>query len=400
MDLNLHSHFITDTSQSLQIALSANYFAASNAITNKLAQDYFLARFIDDNTKDGVSKNLKDKNYLNIEAAGELSFTFRPDSVHHGLQAFVALRQRNNFNIDFPKDAFELFFRGNKNYAGQTADISNANVQFLNYWQLAFGLGNEYKLEKGKLYVAADVGINSGIKFLTVKSNTATIYTEPTGEFINANLNAEIQTNDSSSSNTLSNNGVGFSGDFYSEYVTDNYIVRFSAENIGFIEWNKYSTQLKIDSAFTFDGVNVKDLFSFGDTVKSHVAFDSTYYYNFIRNRAQKRITTTLPSKISASYSRYFCQKKLFATVGADVLNSTHTAGRFFASGNYQVHKLNQIGMLLGYNTDAGLQGGLSFVHLFPKNLKIEIGSSYLFSMISYYAGTKQGAYLSINKSF
>jgi len=400
MDLNLRDHFITDTSQSLQVNLSANYFAASNAITNKLAQDYFLARFIDDNTKDGVSKNLKDRNYLNIEATGELSFTFRPDSVHRGLQAFVALRQRNNVNINFPKDAFELFFRGNKNYAGQTADISNTDVQFLSYWQLAFGLGNEYKLQSGKLYVAADVGISSGIKFLKVKSNTATIYTDPAGEFIDANLNAVIQTNDSSSLGPPFNHGFGYSGDFYSEYVAENYIVRFSAENIGYMIWNRFSTQLAIDSAFHFDGVNVKDLFSFGDTVKSHVAFDSTYYYNFIRHREKKEIIMRLSSKISASYSRYFHQKKLLASVGADLLNSTHTAGRFFAGGNYAIHKSNQLGLLLGYNTDAGLQGGLSFVHLFPKHFKVEIGSSYLFTMISYYAGTKQGANLSINKSF
>src|SRR5687767_12446450 len=73
-DINLGSHFIRDSSENVSINLSSNYFAASKAVTNKMVQDYFYTRFITNETKDGVSKNLKDRNYLNTEYSAELSF--------------------------------------------------------------------------------------------------------------------------------------------------------------------------------------------------------------------------------------------------------------------------------------------------------------------------------------
>ncbi len=398
----MRSHFMKDSSQSFLLSLQENYFFASGVITNEFATDYYRGKFLTDEVKDGVSDNLTPINSFAGEANWEASLTFHPDTNNRNVEAFIAYRNRAYSGARFSKDFFNLFFRGNKMFAGKTANLSDFAFQQYSYRQIVFGIGNRFSLsENKKLYVGADIAINQGIKFLKVNSRTSTLYTDPGGEFIDADLHATILTDDSAAQHPSKLDGTGYSGDFFIEYETENSLISISVENFGSIQWNKWSTKVSLDSTFHFEGIDVKDIFEIGDSIKvTGVALDSVFYINYVMNKTEQRVTTRLPMKISGSYTLKLNELKVSTTFGIDVLLNTYSSVRYFGAINYKISRANQVAILLASGGYTVFQAGLSYIHFFPRHLKLEVGSNSIYPMITYKTGKSQGAYLSLSKSF
>jgi hypothetical protein len=398
----MQSHFMKDTSESFLFTLRANYFFASDAITNRFAGNYFLGKFLDNNLKDDVSKNLSSQNLFAGEANWEASLTFHPDTNDRKAEAFIAFRSHQHSDARFSRDLFELFFRGNKTFAGKTADLGDFFFQSYSYRQFVFGIGNAFTLSKSeRLYIGADIAINQGIKFLKVEGRSSSLYTDPDGEYIDADLHATILTDDSAAQHPSKLDGTGYSGDIYLEYETENSALAFSAENFGSIHWNKWSTQVSLDSTFRFEGVDVRDLFEIGDSIKViDGALDSVFYKNYISNRSEQRVITQLPMKISGSYTVFFHEKKLAATLGIDALLHTYSTMRYYLGVNCWLNRSNRIGLLAASGGYTNFHGGLSYLHVFPWHLQLEAACNYLYPILSAENGKSQGAYLSLSKSF
>ncbi|CAN5681476.1 hypothetical protein BH11BAC1_BH11BAC1_23310 [soil metagenome] len=390
-----------DTSQSFLINLRGNYFFASDAITNEFASAYYRGRFLTDDLKNSVTNNLDAQNSLAGEINWDVALTFHPDTNNRKVEAYLAYRNRAHVDSRFSKDFFQLFFHGNKMYAGKTADLVDFFFQQYSYRQIAFGISNQFDIsEKSKLTVGADIAINQGIKFLKVNGKAATLYTDPDGEFIDADLHATIFTDDSAGQHPSKLDGTGYSGDFYLEYETEKSLLAFSVENFGSIHWNKWSTVVSLDSTFHFDGIDIRDLFEIGDSIKVKTSLDSTFYQNFARNRSEQRITTQLPMKISGSYTLLIPECRLNVTIGIEVLLNTYSTMRYFGGLNYKINRSNEIGFVIATGGYTTFHCGPNFIHSFPWHLKLQIGSNYLYPMLSYKTGKSQGAYLSLSKSF
>jgi hypothetical protein len=400
-DLETSSHFMKDSMHTVLLNIRGNYFFGSDAITNEFASHYYLGKFIDDDLKNNVSKNLSPMNHFGGQALWDVSLTFHPDTGNNKVEAYIAYRSRFHSSSGFPKDFFEIFFRGNKMFAGETADLSNFSFQQFSYKQFVVGIGNEFSISgNAKLYVGANLAINRGNSFLDVTTKEATLYTAEDGEFIYADLHASIQTDDSSEQHPSNLDGSGYSGDFYIEYETEKSLLSFSVENYGSIQWNKWSTTVNLDSSFTFEGIEVRDLFDIEDSVKIRGAnLDSMFYQNYVHDRKEERVTTMLPMKISGFY-RLYINPNIAATVGMDVLLHTNASNRYYAEVAYKMNRTNQLGITVATGGYTTFHMGLGIVHWFPWNVKVEVGSHYLYPMITYKSGKSQGAYLSLSKSF
>ena len=391
-----------DSLQNFLFTLRGNYFFSSGVITNEFATDYYRGKFLSVDIKDGVSDNLTSINSFAGEANWEASLTFHPDTNNRKVEAFIAYRNRSYSGAKFSEDFFNLFFRGNKMFAGKTADLSDFAFQQYSYRQIVFGIGNHFSLsENKKLYLGADIAINQGIKFLRINGGHSTLYTDPGGEYIDADLHATILTDDSAAQHPSRLDGSGYSGDIYIEYETENSLLSFSAENFGSIQWNKWSTKVSLDSTFHFEGIDVKDIFEIGDSIKvTGVALDSVFYINYVRNKSEQRVTTRLPMKISGSYTLLLNEINVSTTFGIDVLLNTYSSVRYFGGINYKLNRANRVGIILASGGYTAFQAGLSFIHFFPWRLKLELGSNSIYPMITYKSGKSQGAYLSLSKSF
>jgi len=401
-DLETSSHFMKDSMHTVLFNLRGNYFFGSDAITNEFASHYYLGKFIDEELKDNVTKNLSTMNRFGGQASWDASLTFHPDTSNNKVEAYIAFRTRLHSSATFSKDFFELFFRGNKMYAGETADLSNFSFQNYKYHQFVFGIGNEFRIsDNGKLYLGADLAINRGIEFLDVTTENAVLYTAEDGEYIYADLHAKIYTDDSTEQHPSKLDGSGYSGDFYLEYESENSLLSFSVENYGSIQWNKWSTIVTLDSSFSFEGIEVKDLFDIGDSIRITGAnLDSTYYQNFVNNKKEGRVTTMLPMKVSGFYTFYFNNRNVSATAGIDALLNTNAKNRYYAGVAWKINRSNKIGVNMATGGYTSFHMGLGITHWFPWNVKLEVGSHYLYPMITYKTGKSQGAYLSLSKSF
>ncbi|HLG35000.1 MAG TPA: hypothetical protein VI757_08985, partial [Bacteroidia bacterium] len=98
------------------ISLSSEYYFGSNAITSRFVNYYFLNRFIDNTLKTDVSDRLDATG--NDFGAGfntSLLFTYKTKTVNQTKTLFFAgISNRNFADAVFSRDAFELYFRGNR----------------------------------------------------------------------------------------------------------------------------------------------------------------------------------------------------------------------------------------------------------------------------------------------
>ena len=139
-----------DSSFHHSIELSTDYFFASNVITNRFALSYFKGEFIDDAQKNIVSKNLSTLNRFGSGFNNELKFTRHNNTIFNLPHSFYSVAISNHYHINstFKKDAFELYFRGNKLYAGKKADLGEFTYNQVLYQQLNLTFGHDYNVNE------------------------------------------------------------------------------------------------------------------------------------------------------------------------------------------------------------------------------------------------------------
>ncbi len=285
-------------------SIDANYFYGSDAITNQFAKEYFLGGFLTNEMKDEVSKNLFPGNKFGSDFNAGITVAQKLDTLF-GLRngvSFIRLSNRIHQDAQFEDDLFEIFFRGNKNYAGKTADLGPFHFETFTYQQLTYGVEQTYTRKDKQITWSASASLNIGQKYNYFDSPGTTLYTAPDGSYLDLDLHLKIRQNDSSQSGLGSFNGFGFSGSGYVIIQDEDLNAwSFSAENLGYINWTKESAEIPIDSTFRFRGIDVSELFDFSDTLKKEISSDSTYIQAFLTERTKKSFTSMLPLNLRAA---------------------------------------------------------------------------------------------------
>ncbi len=384
------------------LLVTADFSFASNAITNQLAKTYFLNGFITDAMKDEVSKKLDDKNRLGGEFSTELYFTHKPDSLfgRKDLSWFIGMKNINHVSSTFSRDLFEVYFRGNKNYAGKTADFSDFNYLSLKYQQLLFGLSKFTKKKYGTFEAGASIGFNVGQQLLRIKSDNASLFTEDAGEYLDVNTDVEIYRSDSLHKNFASFNGFGLSTDlFFKANIKKKHFFFARISNLGFIRWNENSTSLKEDTIFRFNGVDVSSLFDFGDTIRTTITIDSAIVQPFLTHRKYQTYTLTLPAKIEVSYMKAIGQHNLRAGIGmAYILNGDYFP-LIHLDGDY-TWKNNLLALTVSYGGYTTFGSGIFYSHHFHHGYTVAIGSNYINSLFNIDTATSEHASITVYRNF
>jgi hypothetical protein len=389
-----------DTASTSKIILHSGYFFSSKAITNRIANEYANHGFITDEMKDEVSENLESKNKFGGEYDYNLMFVFHPDTIKRNFSAFAGIRVRNHVDSEFPGDLFEVYFRGNKNYAGKTADFSDFDLNYIQYKQFTAGIANKYSFKSGQLFVGAGINITGGKSFIKISSGQTKLYTHPEGEYLEGDFDVTYQRDDSASATFIPTEGKGIAGNLFALYENHKSNKFFiGVENFGSLFWNRYSTTLRIDTAFQFDGIDVSDLFNFNDSIRS-ISIDSTYYENFLTDKKRERVTTKLPATFTAWYMQSFNSTRYNVAVGVSYLAYANADPVYFILGNYKMDSKNELSLRISYGGYDALNAGLKYEHQFSHGFSVEAGSHYLSSMIAYNKSHSQGAFLSLAKKF
>ena len=122
--------------------IDADYSFSSDAITNRLAKEYFRNGFISNSMKDDVSKNLFSSNKFAGEFNSSITIGQNLDTIFGLLKgsSFIRLSNRSFVHSNFSEDLFELYFRGNKNYADKIADLGPFLLKSFTYQQFSYDI--------------------------------------------------------------------------------------------------------------------------------------------------------------------------------------------------------------------------------------------------------------------
>jgi hypothetical protein len=349
-----------------------------------------------------VSKNLSDHNRFGGEFNIELYFKHHPDTLfgRTDLKWIIGIKDINQVHSSFTRDLFEVYFRGNKNYAGTTAELAPFNYRLLKYQQLQFGLSKSINKDSIRIEMGAAIGLNIGQQLIDIHSTRADLYTEDIGEYLDVNANIEIHRSDSAKTAFGSFNGAGSSVDlFFNETIKKKHFFFARISNLGFIQWNRNSTELTTDSSFRFEGVDVSKLFDFTDTIKSKVTLDSTVTQPFLSRRKYSSYTSFLPAKIEFTYLRTVGHRNMKIGAGANYMLSADYLPLVHLDWYYPF-KNNLLVVNVSYGGYTTFGTGLYFRHHFRDGTVISLGSNYMNALFHLDTSTSEDVRISIYRKF
>ncbi len=382
------------------ILFTSDFLFASNAITNELAKTYFLNGFITDEMKDGVTKHLDAKNRLGGELSTELYFRHKPDSMFGGRNWswFIGIKNIDHINSKFSRDLFEVYFRGNKNYAGQTADFSDFNYLLVKYQQLQFGLSKSFKNHYANCEAGAAIGLNVGQQLLRIQSPNATLYTQSYGEYLDLNSDIEIHTSDSLHKKFGTVNGFGLSTDlFFKASIQKKHFFFARVSNLGFIKWNSQSAEVRSDTSFRFEGIEVTKLFDLFDTVTTFTS-DSAIIQSFLTDRKYKSYTLLLPAKFEVSYNM-ITGSHTKAGIGINYILHADYLPQTWLSFNYSWKK-NIVGLNVSYGGYTTFGTGIFYQRTFKHSYVLSLGTNYINSLFNLDKATAENIHLTLYRNF
>lgn len=393
--------FLLDSLHTSRIRLNAGYSFASDAITNKIAQTYFLAGFISDEMKDDVSKQLFQTNRFGGNAGYSLDFRSKINSFFGkaGYSWFADISDQNHLHSSFTRDAFELYFRGNAAYSGKQANLGPFDFSLIHYQQFELGLQKEFRSGKNLIQCELGLSYNKGQKFQFIHSDRAELYTSADGEYLDIDFDIALRGSDSVHNDPGRFNGNGGSVDFALNIISEQKNeLSFRVHSFGFILFNNQSYIVPADSNFRFEGIDASSLFNFSDTISTPVSSDSSFVQSFLSNRKKENYFYKLPAQISVSYRRQMPDEITNITFGLDhTFFSSYLPHGWFRAERI-IHKQHQAGLIFGYGGYTLWQAGLSYSLNFCKSWIFTIESPVLSGWLNSKSGRAQGAFVSLSK--
>jgi hypothetical protein len=277
----------------------------SNALTTSFADKYFRGGFIDGTLKNQVSRRLSEENRFGGDANyGFTLFMEKKDTLiekrdtvleRKAFQWYVGLHQREHINGAFSDDLFNLLFYGNRNFAGDTANLSGFRYERFSWKQLSAGMVfNEGRTGAGFSFLL-------GEQHNSIRMPRSTFYTAEDASSLSWDVNATYSQAGLEDRRAVKPNGYGASMDFFTFYPfngsdTSRFRLLFEVRDLGFINWSDNAYSFRLDSTYSYDGFEVVNLFELKDTVLDFPISDSAlkeHATNYSRN-----YTTMLPATI------------------------------------------------------------------------------------------------------
>ncbi|MFI5164878.1 MAG: DUF5723 family protein [Bacteroidia bacterium] len=375
-------------------------FIASNAIMNDFILAFYSGKFINDVLKNESSDNLHLSNRLGGATKIGLTYTY------HSLQGkskpvfSFSFFDRNNLDVKFSDDLFRTVFYGNKNFAGETAQLGNFQLNLLHYQQFRFGCKWKGDATHGSFGFA--VSVLSGNQNIYIHANKADMYTSPDGQYIDLALAMQMQQTDTAHKNYLGQNGMGLSTDLFYEmpYIVWNKPgkIIFEVSDLGFIRWNNNSMTHSVDSSYHYEGVNVNDILHTSGGTIPKLNIDSVIDKN---TRYERRAyTTKLPFYFNVR-TRTWYGKQFSLEKGISFLFNSFAKPYYFLKLHYSTRKQNaEFAYTIGYGGYGRFNSGIEARLDFAKHYSLHIADNYLFSGIPSQTANGMGVFVKVVRKF
>jgi len=357
------------------------YIETASVLNNALLN---ASGFIDEDLKDENQKRLNDVNQggSNID----LKFFYRQSRPElwgvKKIELFFALEWHYLDEYRFTDDLYNLVFYGNKDYAGKAANLSYTGRQYLNYYQLKSGI---YKLSLNeKHWYGANIALNLGNQFSSIQLNDKScLNTNSLGTEIQLNSNLDYAQSDTNQSAWYQMAGLGASVDlFYKFQKKDYYSILISAENIGFIRWNKNTISYSENKTHSFSGIEVDNIF---DMSESLGISDDTLMDYVYENAHQNSELMMLPIDLRLKYKQYFMARKIELSAMIYYRVFSYMLPLYQIDATYEINKNIKLGPILSYGGYTAFNAGLKLEFTLAKNYHFRLESRYITGFAQHY---------------
>lgn len=380
-----------------RLTVNFDYAANSNSVSASFLYGLLFNNGISDKTKDRVDKRIKDR--LKFSDDLKTGFTYEHYLPKWGGSFYLSYNQRQMRVVNGGKQAYETLFYGNSRFEGDSADFSNILVQNFIYNQYTGGVRKKIDYGTYQMEVGAGLSFLQVINNQDIRTNNASLYTAPDGEYIDLHYDLSLNTALEGAPKFFALNGIGASGDFHLGFMNkDKWKITADLSDVGVMTFRKQPVNYVGANAVHFTGIIINDLLSLGsqtfDTLKLDSAFKS-----YLPARTNNKYQLFVPFTFNLAFSKPLMHDKLVLTLGFQYKNLPKYYGYGYAKINYFIKKDMVFSASLG-------GGGYSWGNVgveFSKHWKyfdFALGSANLLGLVlpANYTGT--GVYLRLGTSF
>lgn len=252
--------------------------------------------------------------------------------------------------LTYPKDLVKLILYGNGQLLGEEISLDPVSIEVVHYSKLFYG----FKVNKN---LDLRLGFITGHQIAKLDVNKGIFETEELGASINYDVSLEAQYSDTIDPKIFSVNGIGFS--FGADYTKEieNGSLDLSLSDMGLIRWDNNTSNLSVESQYSFNGVEITDFNNFNDSLLNNELdkIEEDFQANTIKNYYHYRLPFRLNAKLSQLLNNNLVNEVTFM---ADYINNFYPTPRW----SLQLHKdLKRHRISLGYHVGGVEHPGLEF---------------------------------------
>ncbi len=354
----------------------------STAVTNRLMESYYKSEYIEKQTKEEVRSNMDPIRLarLGMDAGFGLNVEHYSDSLGKNNGLWFSLRDRTHLDAEFGRDAFELFFYGNKRFAGNTAEISNVDFTFLRYRTVELGHYKKYAFKKGVVYAGAGFAFVQGLNYFHLETlEHSSLYTDSDGEQIKPSVRMNIRTAKPNGSGLADRSGTGYAGSVFFMYTEKNHrTLRFEMEDLGQIIWKTNTEITSVDTSFLFSGVEIENLLKPSSNEFSE--YDSTLLKKFYKVESYQ-YETLLPASFHLSYDETVMKGKLNLGGGLMHRLSASYSSLVYVKAKIMFARSFHLNLRAMYGGYTGFAAGMELGIQPMERISLNIGSNSISSL-------------------
>jgi hypothetical protein len=389
-----NANFLNYTNTGRSVSVNLDYEAGSNGMSSALVNKLVWGGYINNQLKDESAKNLRARNNFGIGINYDVSAFIKGGK---SFDFLIGIKNQEVLNASYTRDFYNLMFYGNQRYKGQTADISNCNVNALRFQEVKMGAMIYGVDSVGK--IGLSLSFLKGEQLFYIQTLESNLYTSDDGSELLFNSNFSMALSDTNNRRLGSFNGIGASADIYFETtykskVGKRSVLVVNANNLGFIHWRNNSVQYSSDSLLRYSGYRVMTLNDLKDSTLQRLSKDSLL--RNVANARNENFNVNIPTNLVIVNKIYF-KKEIFAlSTGFRFIFNANYRPYIFVEPEYRMKNI-MLGLHAGYGGYTRMNVGLSFSWRSPEWF-VRIGSNSLQGFVVPKYGFGQGVFFCVAK--
>ncbi len=355
------------------IDLSGEAGWLSNSMDTEMIDKLLFGGFIDRELIDRQANRMTDFMRFGAGFDGNLRFWIMRDSVLHssnwGWQAQVQTKAQLGFAA--PRDMYHLAFKGNApQFLGKTANMNETWFDYQSYQK--FGLGLVHKPTLSGFVLSAVNGQEFERFYLTQGG----LFTSESGDSLALLAMGDRFRSDTSVTGFGTGNGIGIAldGVLNIPLKEDKGFVSIGVTDFGFVAWNDGTQHQRIDTLWSFTGVDVADLITDGESALPQ--FDDSLFISTNTGRQNRWLSGFVYTRLMHRINQrdFFDVTMIFRPINAFL-------PQFSAGYHHSLPGRALVGGTVTYGGFGGVRFGVSAEKWFGNNWFASLATEDLYGL-------------------